>query len=223
MLQTVPCAKTRARRARRACRAARRQPLASRTFDGRLPANIRCGTSHSGFPSAATSSAVLPKASASVCAKTFATSRSWWLPSGFRRAAEADEVAGDQRRPLVDQLVEAVLPVRAGLAPVDRAGLVVDSGPVERDALAVRLHRQLLQVGREALQVLVVRQHGDGLRAEEVAVPDAEQAHAAPAGSARTARCGSARPSRGSRRAARWNRSGPIASIVERPIAESIE
>ena len=69
--------------------------------------------------------------------------------------------------------------------------------------LAVALHRQLLQIGREALQVLLVGQHRDRLRAEEVVVPDAEQAHAAPAGSARTARCGSARPSRGSRRASR--------------------
>ena len=43
--------------------------------------------------------------------------------------------------------------------------------------LAVALHRQLLQIGRESLQVLLVRQHGDGLGAEEVRVPDAEQAH----------------------------------------------
>ena len=43
--------------------------------------------------------------------------------------------------------------------------------------LAVALHRQLLQIGREALQVLVVRQHGDRLGAEEVGVPDAEQPH----------------------------------------------
>ena len=41
--------------------------------------------------------------------------------------------------------------------------------------LAVGLHRQLLQVGREPLEVLVVRQHGLGLRVEEVGVPDREQ------------------------------------------------
>src|ERR1019366_2157164 len=46
-------------------------------FDGRLPSNTRCGTSQSGVPSAFTSSAVLPNASASVCAKTFAISKSW--------------------------------------------------------------------------------------------------------------------------------------------------
>ncbi len=51
---------------------------------GRLPGKLRWGTSGSGTPSAATSSAVLPKASASVCAKKFAISRSWCWPSGFR-------------------------------------------------------------------------------------------------------------------------------------------
>ena len=93
------------------------------------------------------------------------------------RLAEPDEVDRDQLRALVDELVEAVLAVGAGLAPEDRAGLVVDGRAVERDVLAVRLHRELLQVGGEALQVLVVRHHADGLRVEEVAVPDREQPH----------------------------------------------
>ncbi len=44
------------------------------------------------------------------------------------------------------------------------------------DALAVALHVELLQVGRQAVQILVVRQHRVRLGAEEVRVPDAEQA-----------------------------------------------
>ena len=40
-----------------------------------------------------------------------------------KRLAEADEVARDELRALVDQLVERVLSVGAGLAPDDRAGL----------------------------------------------------------------------------------------------------
>ena len=84
--------------------------------------------------------------------------------------------AGIELRPLVEQLVEGVLAVRAGLAPEDRAGLVVDTDAVERHRLAVRLHRQLLEVRGEPFQVLVVRQDGDGLALEEVRVPDREQA-----------------------------------------------
>ncbi len=90
---------------------------------------------------------------------------------------EADEVAGDQPRPLVDQLVEGVLAVGSRLAPEDRPGVVVDMGALERDVLAVGLHRQLLQVGGEAVQVLVVGEDAAGLGAEEAAVPDREQAH----------------------------------------------
>ncbi len=93
------------------------------------------------------------------------------------RLGEADQVDRDQLRALVDQLVEAVLAVGPGLAPEDRAGLVVDVAPVERDVLAVRLHRQLLEVGGKALEVLLVGHHAVGLGAEEVAVPDGEQAH----------------------------------------------
>ena len=43
--------------------------------------------------------------------------------------------------------------------------------------LAVGLHGELLQVGRETVQVLAVRQHGMALGTEEVDVPDVEQAH----------------------------------------------
>lgn len=43
--------------------------------------------------------------------------------------------------------------------------------------LAVGLHGELLQVGRETVQVLAVRQYGVALGTEEVDVPDVEQAH----------------------------------------------
>ena len=77
----------------------------------------------------------------------------------------------------MDQLVEGVLAVRPGLAPLDRSRLVVDGPAVERDVPAVRLHRELLEVGGEALQLLVVRQNRDRLRAKEFAVPGGEEAH----------------------------------------------
>ena len=61
----------------------RRRERGSRSvFDGRLPSNVRCGTSQSGDPSRRTSSAVLPNASASAWANTLASRMSWCCPSG---------------------------------------------------------------------------------------------------------------------------------------------
>jgi len=45
------------------------------------------------------------------------------------------------------------------------------TAPFERDVLAVAFHCQLLQIGREPLQILLVRQHRNGLRTEEVVIP----------------------------------------------------
>src|ERR1035437_8853871 len=90
----------------------------------------------------------------------------------IQRPAETDEVAWDKLRSLVDELVEGMLAVGAGLAPVNRSRLIIDGSAFERDVLAVRFHRQLLEIGGKALEVLLVRQHRDGLRAEEIVVPD---------------------------------------------------
>ena len=136
---------------------------------------------------------------------------------------EGDEVARDERGALVDQLVEGMLAVGPRLAPVDGTGGVVDLRSLEGHVLAVALHRQLLQIGRESLQVLLVRQHGDGLGTEEIHVPHPEKPHQhrqvlLERGGAEVLvhlmkavehGCGSC--------------SGPMASIVERPMAESIE
>ena len=94
-----------------------------------------------------------------------------------RRVGERDEVGRDQLRALMDELVERVLAVGAGLAPEDLTGLGGDGRAVPTHGLAVGLHGELLQVRREAVQVLVVRQHGVRGDLEEVAVPDVEHAH----------------------------------------------
>ena len=91
--------------------------------------------------------------------------------------AETDQVEWDELRPLVNELIERVLSVRSRLAPEHGAGLVVDGLAFERHVLAVRLHRELLQVRGKALQVLLVRHHAERLGAEEVSVPHGEQAH----------------------------------------------
>ena len=69
-----------------------------------------------------------------------------------------------------------MLAVGARLAPEDFAGFGGDRGAVPTHGLAVGFHGQLLQVGREAVQVLVVRQHGVGCDLEEVAVPHVQHA-----------------------------------------------
>ena len=77
----------------------------------------------------------------------------------------------------MDQLIERVLAVRAGFAPINRAGLVIHLLAVERDVFAVALHRQLLEVRGKAFQVLLVRQHRHGFRAQKIRVPNREQSH----------------------------------------------
>src|SRR5260370_37283650 len=69
----------------------------------------------------------------------------------IERVVKRDEIARDEFRGLVNQLVERVLPVGPRLAPENRPGLIIDRRSVERDVLAVGLHRELLQIRRKAL------------------------------------------------------------------------
>src|SRR3954447_2321440 len=94
---------------------------------------------------------------------------------GVQGLSERDEITGYEPCSLMDQLIEGMLAVGSRLTPVDRPGVVIHSCAVDRDMLAVALHRQLLEVGGKALQILLIGQHGDGLGAEEVVVPDGEQ------------------------------------------------
>ena len=95
---------------------------------------------------------------------------------GIERLEEAEKIAGNQPRALVDQLIEGVLAVGARLAPIDGAGLVVVDHPAaERDPLAVALHRELLEVGREPREILVIGQHRDRVGPEKGRVPDGDE------------------------------------------------
>ena len=96
---------------------------------------------------------------------------------GVGSVGEGDEIGRDHHGALVQQLVEGVLTVGAGLAPEDLTGVGGHGAAVPADMLAVGLHGELLQVGRETVQVLAVRKHGVALGTEEVDVPDVEQAH----------------------------------------------
>src|SRR6516165_219611 len=99
------------------------------------------------------------------------------LAHRVQRLGEGDEVAGDQPGSLMDQLIKRMLAVGAGLTPIDWPGVAGDAVAVERHMLAVTLHRQLLEIGGEALEILLVREYADGLGAKEVVVPNRQQAH----------------------------------------------
>src|SRR5689334_16453863 len=70
-----------------------------------------------------------------------------------------------------------MLTIGPGLTPIDRTSVIAESITLERDVLAVALHRQLLEICREPFQILFVRQHRCRLRAKEIVVPDGEQSH----------------------------------------------
>jgi hypothetical protein len=67
------------------------------------------------------------------------------------------EIARYEFGSLMNQLVEGVLTVRSRFAPVDWRRFICDFGAVKRDVLAVALHRQLLQIRGEPLQILFIR------------------------------------------------------------------
>ncbi len=86
-----------------------------------------------------------------------------------------DEVARNHLGALVDELVEGMLAVGTRFAPEDRTRLVVHALGIAVNGLAVGFHVGLLEVGGEAVEVLVVREHGVARSAEEVVVPNADE------------------------------------------------
>ena len=86
-----------------------------------------------------------------------------------------DEVARNHLGALVDQLVEGVLAVRTRFAPEDRASLVVHALGIAVNGLTVGFHVSLLEVSSEAMQILIVGEHGVARSAKEVVVPNADE------------------------------------------------
>ncbi len=72
----------------------------------------------------------------------------------------------------MDELIEGVLAIGAGLAPDDGSGGVVHSFATFGHTFAVTFHVTLLKIGRKAVHVLVIRQDCLSLCTEEVIVPD---------------------------------------------------
>ena len=75
----------------------------------------------------------------------------------------------------MEQLVEGVLPVGARLSPHHEAGVHAERPAFASHSLAVRLHLELLEVGREACQVGRVGHHAKRLGTQEARVPDPKE------------------------------------------------
>src|SRR5262245_45548307 len=77
----------------------------------------------------------------------------------------------------MDQLVKRMLAIRSGFTPVNRAGIAGNLASIKRNVFAVALHGQLLEVGWESLQVLLVGKDRYRLRTEEVVIPNSQEPH----------------------------------------------
>ena len=94
-----------------------------------------------------------------------------------QRLGKSNEIAWHQLCALVDHLIEGVLAIGARLAPHHGTRFPFHMLSVARDMLAVGFHFQLLQIRAEAIQVLAIRKHGKNIRAQELVVPQTDQAH----------------------------------------------
>ena len=91
------------------------------------------------------------------------------------RLGGEDEVGGDEFGALVEQLEEGVLGIGGGLTKEDGSGGVLDILTGAGDGFAVGLHGELLEVGGEAVQVLVERSNQVCLRTKEVGIPHTQE------------------------------------------------
>ena len=97
------------------------------------------------------------------------------IADGIVGLRAADEVARNKVGTLMDELIERVLAVRTWLAPLDGTGSVSDGLAVLVDALAVRLHIHLLEIGGEARKILIVRKDAVALGAVAVVIKNTKK------------------------------------------------
>lgn len=96
------------------------------------------------------------------------------IPYGVLGLNRDEEITGYHLGALVDKLVECMLTVGPWL-PTQWACLVVNPGSRLGDVLSIGFHVTLLEIGSKAVHVLVIGQHGVGLTAVEVDIPDAQE------------------------------------------------
>ena len=96
-------------------------------------------------------------------------------PQAVEGLTETNKVARDQTGTLMDELVIGMLAIGPRLAPNNRPGLISDRLSVEVHTLPIALHIELLTIGAQTPQVLVIGQDGVGLSSEKVGIPHPEQ------------------------------------------------
>ena len=92
-------------------------------------------------------------------------------------AAKTDEVCRDQTCSLMDQLIKCMLTIGSRFSPNDGAGRIINGLSLAINRLTVALHIQLLQIGREPCQILVVWQHGITVGSVTIGVKNPNQCH----------------------------------------------
>ena len=97
------------------------------------------------------------------------------VAQGIVALGGCNEIARDEFRTLVNQLVKGMLAVGAWFTPDNRAGLVRHGLAASIHVLAIAFHVALLEIGGKAMQVLIVWENGFCFRFEEVIIPDADQ------------------------------------------------
>src|SRR5690349_14618920 len=88
-----------------------------------------------------------------------------------------NEIAWDDLRALMDQLIKSMLPIRSRLSPDHRAGGIRNRLVVAIHILSIALHIPLLEIRRKPVQVLIIWQNGFGTGTKKIGIPDAQHGH----------------------------------------------
>src|SRR5690348_19366 len=88
-----------------------------------------------------------------------------------------NKIRGYHRRSLVKQLVKGMLAVGSRFSPNDRPCGVSNLFATPVHVFSIAFHISLLEVSRETMHILVVRQNRFRLGAKEINIPKAHQAH----------------------------------------------
>src|SRR4030042_4553253 len=82
------------------------------------------------------------------------------------------EITWDQFCPLVYKLIKSMLSVCSGLTPDNRSCLITYFMTVPVNIFPVAFHVPLLEVSREPVHVLIIRQDSLGFSTKKIVMPD---------------------------------------------------